>query len=34
VALIPDVVRSVDDRGIDVVVESGAGEESGHPDAE
>ncbi|HEX5954482.1 MAG TPA: Re/Si-specific NAD(P)(+) transhydrogenase subunit alpha [Solirubrobacterales bacterium] len=34
VALIPDVVRSLDDRGIDVVVESGAGEESGHPDAE
>ena len=33
-ALIPDVVKSLDDRGIDVVVESGAGEESGHPDAE
>ncbi len=33
-ALIPDVVKSLADRGIDVAVESGAGEESGHPDAE
>ena len=34
VALIPDVVRSLADKGVDVVVESGAGEGSGHPDAE
>ena len=33
VALIPDVVKSLADKEIDVVVESGAGEESGHPDA-
>ena len=32
VALIPDVVGSLTGKGIDVVVESGAGEESGHPD--
>jgi H+-translocating NAD(P) transhydrogenase subunit alpha len=32
VALIPDVVESLRDKGIDVAVESGAGEESGHPD--
>jgi NAD(P) transhydrogenase subunit alpha len=34
VALIPDVVSSLADRGIEVSVESGAGEESGHPDSE
>jgi NAD(P) transhydrogenase subunit alpha len=34
VALIPDVVTSLKDRGIDVVVEAGAGEASGHPDPE
>jgi NAD(P) transhydrogenase subunit alpha len=33
VALIPDVVKSLVEKEIDVVVESGAGEESGHPDA-
>ncbi len=33
VALIPDVVKSLAAKEIDVVVESGAGEESGHPDA-
>ncbi len=34
VALIPDVVKSLADKELDVVVESGAGEESGHPDDE
>jgi NAD(P) transhydrogenase subunit alpha len=34
VALIPDVVRSFSDKGIDVVVEPGAGEAAGHPDSE
>jgi NAD(P) transhydrogenase subunit alpha len=35
VALVPDVVKSLKkDDHIDVVVESGAGEESGHPDAQ
>jgi NAD(P) transhydrogenase subunit alpha len=34
VALIPDVVSSLADKGIDVAVESGAGEGSGHPDSE
>jgi len=34
VALIPDVVSSLADRGIEVSVEAGAGEESGHPDSE
>jgi NAD(P) transhydrogenase subunit alpha len=34
VALIPDVVRSLTDEGLDVAVESGAGEGSGHPDPE
>jgi H+-translocating NAD(P) transhydrogenase subunit alpha len=34
VALIPDVVRSLTGEGLDVAVESGAGEGSGHPDAE
>jgi len=33
VALIPDAVKSLAGRGLDVVVESGAGEGSGHPDA-
>lgn len=33
-ALIPDVVSSLAERGIDVSVESGAGEDSGHPDSE
>ncbi len=32
VALIPDVVKSLADKEIDVIVESGAGVESGHPD--
>jgi H+-translocating NAD(P) transhydrogenase subunit alpha len=34
VALIPDVVRSLTDKKLEVVVESGAGEASGHPDSE
>jgi NAD(P) transhydrogenase subunit alpha len=34
VALIPDVAKSLTDRGIDVVVEAGAGVASGHPDSE
>ena len=34
VALIPDVVRSLTGKEIDVVVEAGAGEGAGHPDAE
>ncbi len=33
VALIPDVVSSLADDGVAVIVEAGAGEESGHPDA-
>jgi len=32
VALIPDTVKSLTDKGLDVVVESGAGVDSGHPD--
>ena len=32
VALIPDVVKSLKESGLDVAVESGAGVESGHPD--
>ncbi|MGH2987993.1 MAG: NAD(P)(+) transhydrogenase (Re/Si-specific) subunit alpha, partial [Solirubrobacterales bacterium] len=34
VALIPDVVSSLADRGVEVAVESGAGEDAGHPDSE
>jgi H+-translocating NAD(P) transhydrogenase subunit alpha len=34
VALIPDVVRSLTDGKLEVSVESGAGEASGHPDSE
>ncbi len=34
VALIPATVKSLVDKGIDVVVESGAGAEAGHPDPE
>jgi proton-translocating NAD(P)+ transhydrogenase subunit alpha len=34
VALIPDVAKSLGDANLDVVVESGAGEASGHPDSE
>ena len=34
VALIPDVARSLEEAKLDVVVESGAGEASGHPDSE
>jgi H+-translocating NAD(P) transhydrogenase subunit alpha len=34
VALIPDVVRSLTDRNLELSVESGAGEGSGHPDSE
>jgi NAD(P) transhydrogenase subunit alpha len=34
VALVPDVVKSLAEREIEVVVEAGAGVESGHPDAE
>jgi NAD(P) transhydrogenase subunit alpha len=34
VALIPDVVRALTGKEIEVAVESGAGVESGHPDAE
>ena len=33
-ALIPDVVSSLKERGVDVVVEAGAGERAGHPDSE
>ena len=33
-ALIPDVVAALKERGVDVVVESGAGEGAGHPDSE
>jgi H+-translocating NAD(P) transhydrogenase subunit alpha len=34
VALIPDVVRSLTDKNLEVAVATGAGEASGHPDAE
>jgi NAD(P) transhydrogenase subunit alpha len=34
VALVPDVVKSLAEREIEVVVEAGAGVESGHPDTE
>jgi NAD(P) transhydrogenase subunit alpha len=34
VALVPDVARSLADSGLEVVVESGAGEGAGHPDSE
>ncbi|MCL4288380.1 MAG: NAD(P)(+) transhydrogenase (Re/Si-specific) subunit alpha, partial [Thermoleophilia bacterium] len=34
VALIPDTVRSLADRGIEVVVEAGAGAAAGHPDVQ
>src|SRR5215218_6658599 len=34
VALLPDVVRSLEDRNLDAVVEFGAGEGAGHPDSE
>jgi NAD(P) transhydrogenase subunit alpha len=34
VALIPDAVRDLTDRGLDVSVEAGAGEAAGHPDSE
>jgi NAD(P) transhydrogenase subunit alpha len=34
VALIPDVVRSLTANGLEVVIESGAGEAAGHPDSE
>ena len=34
VAVVPDVARSLLDRGVDVAVEPGAGEHSGHPDGE
>ena len=34
VALIPDVVKSIRDKGLEVVVEAGAGQESGRPDDE
>jgi H+-translocating NAD(P) transhydrogenase subunit alpha len=34
VALIPDAVRSLNGRELELAVESGAGEASGHPDAE
>jgi NAD(P) transhydrogenase subunit alpha len=33
VALVPDVVRSLVEKKLDVVVESGAGVEAGHPDS-
>ena len=32
VALVPDVVKTLTGKGLDVVVESGAGEAAGHPD--
>ena len=34
VALIPDVVKSLKEKALDVVIESGAGEAAGHPDSE
>ena len=34
VALIPDAVRSLTGKELEVAVESGAGEGAGHPDAE
>lgn len=34
VALIPDTVKSLAEKGLDVVVEAGAGVASGHPDAQ
>lgn len=34
VALIPDVVAALAEKKIEVVIQSGAGEESGHPDSE
>jgi NAD(P) transhydrogenase subunit alpha len=34
VALIPDAVGGLRERGVDVVVEGGAGEHAGHPDAQ
>jgi NAD(P) transhydrogenase subunit alpha len=34
VALVPDVVRALTDKDLEVVVESGAGEAASHPDAE
>jgi H+-translocating NAD(P) transhydrogenase subunit alpha len=34
VALVPDVVRSLADKQVEVAVESGAGEGAGHPDPE
>jgi NAD(P) transhydrogenase subunit alpha len=34
VALIPDVVSALKERGVEVVVEAGAGEGAGHPDSE
>jgi proton-translocating NAD(P)+ transhydrogenase subunit alpha len=34
VALVPDVVRSLADNGVETTVESGAGEGSGHPDGD
>jgi NAD(P) transhydrogenase subunit alpha len=34
VALVPDIVRSLSDAGLEVVVESGAGEAAGYPDSE
>ena len=34
VALIPDIVASLEGKGIDVVVEAGAGAGAGHPDSE
>src|SRR4051794_1866116 len=32
VALVPDVVKTLTGKGLDVVVESGAGDAAGHPD--
>ena len=34
VALVPDVVRSVESEQVNIAVEAGAGEAAGHPDAE
>ena len=34
VALIPDAVKALGERGVDVVVEAGAGEGAGHPDSQ
>jgi NAD(P) transhydrogenase subunit alpha len=34
VALIPDAVKTLGERGVDVVIEAGAGEKAGHPNSQ